>query len=176
MNEKIWLKKAQTECCLQYMTKENMEEAMALRQFVRDSMSEKNWFANSQRKDFEDVLQYGFALVCLVHGRIIASVQCLLDHTDYSHDCFDDENMWIKCADYSDTFVHPDYRGNGLQKIMEMKMEELCKKAGKSILLGTVDPDNLYSYQNFLIMGYKEVCRLKKYGGLDRVLMKKILD
>lgn len=176
MNEKIWLKKLQTEGHLQYMTKENMNETLLLRQMVREGMREKQWFAESTQKDFEDALQYGFGLVCVVHGKIVASLQCLLEHTDYSRDCFENEEMWIKCADYSDTFVHPEYRGNGLQKRLEEKMEELCKEAGKSILLGTVDPDNRYSYQNFLNMGYKEVRRLKKYGGLERALMRKNLD
>lgn len=173
MNEKIWLKKMQTEGCLCYMTEENLEETMYLRELVRNGVSNKRWFAASGRKDFEDVLKYGFALVCIVEGQIIASLQCLLEHTDYAHDRYDSDEMRSKCADYSDTFVHPAYRGNGLQNIMEEKMEVLCRKAGKTILLGTVDPDNHYSYENFRRMGYQEAARLMKYGGLERILMEK---
>lgn len=173
MNEKIWLKKMQKEGCMCCMTKENLEETLQLRELVRNGMRNKRWFAPSTRKDFEDVLKYGFGLICIVDGQIIASLQCLLEHTDYANDRYDNEEMRAKCADYSDTFVHPDYRGNGLQNAMEEKMEILCREAGKTILLGTVDPDNHYSYENFRRRGYREIVRLMKYGGLERILMEK---
>lgn len=175
MNEKIWLKKMQTEGCLRYMTEENLEETMRLRELVRNGIENKRWYAASGRKDFEDALNHGFALVCIVEGQVIASLQCLLENTDYASDRYDSEEMRSKCVDYSDTFVHPDYRGNGLQNIMEEKMEVLCREAGKTILLGTVDQDNHYSYENFRKMGYQEITRLIKYGGLERILMEKKL-
>ncbi|MGC4018444.1 MAG: aldehyde dehydrogenase family protein [Muricomes sp.] len=176
MDEKIWLKKLRRSGFLSYMTEDNMEETMALRELVWNEINNKRWFAPSTREDFENALKDGFALVCTVDGQIIASLQCLLKNTDYSHDRYDSKEMQLKCADYSDTFVHPDYRGNGLQNIMEEKMEELCRKAGKTILLGTVDSDNYYSYHNFLKMGYHEAARLIKYGGFERVLMEKKLN
>jgi len=176
MYKRVWLKKQNEYGSLEFMTVETLEETLSLREKVRADMENPRWFAISTRRDFLDALEYGFAINCTVQGKVIASVHCLLEHTDYSHDIFTEEADIGKCADYSDTFVHPKYRGNGLQNILEEEMEELCRKAGKSILLGTVDPDNEYSYRNFLKRGYQEAARLKKYGGLERILMKKILD
>lgn len=157
------------------MTEELLEETLALRNYVRDRMENRQWFASSGREDFETALRDGFALVCLVDGKVVASLQCLLENVEYGHDLYQDEETVRVCADYSDVFVHPDYRGNGLQNLMEKRMEELCLKAGKRILLGTVDPENFYSYSNFIKSNYHPVARLKKYGGLDRLLMKKEL-
>ena len=175
MNEKIWLKKVHLYGRLCYMIEEDLEETMQLQELVIERMSNKRWLAYSSRKDFENALNNGFALVCVVEGKIIAFLQCVLNDTDYSKDRYDSEEMRSQCADYTDVFVHPDYWGNGLQNIMGEKMEVLCKQAGKSILLGTVDPDNKYSCENFRKMGYKEVDRLIKYGGLKRLLMEKKL-
>lgn len=176
MHKEVWLKKQKEYGLLEFMTEETLEETLALREEIRAGMENQRWFAKSGKRDFQDALEYGFALNCVVEGKVIASVHCLLEHTDYSRDIFTEEADICKCADYSDTFVHPDYRGNGLQNILEEEMEELCRKAGKSILLGTVDPDNEYSHKNFLKRGYQEVIRLIKYEGLERILMKKILN
>ena len=175
MREQIWLKRNQKYGELCYMTEDLLEETLALRNYVRDRMENRQWFAPSGKDDFEAVLRDGFALVCLVDGKVVASLQCLLENVEYGHDLYQDEEEVRDCADYSDVFVDPDYRGNGLQNLMEKRMEGLCLKAKKKILLGTVDPDNSYSYNNFIKSNYHPVARLKKYGGLDRLLMKKVL-
>lgn len=176
MREKIWLRKNQKYGELCDMTEDLLEETLALRNYVRDRMENRRWFAPSGREDFEAVLRDGFGLVCLAEERVIASLQCLLENVDYGYDLYENEDMVSVCADYSDVFVHPDYQGNGLQNFMEKRMEGLCLKAGKTILLGTVDPENIYSYRNFIKANYHPAARLKKYGGLDRLLMKKVLD
>ena len=176
MREQIWLKKNQKYGELYYMTEDLLEETLALRNYVRDQMTNQRWFAPSGREDFEAVLRDGFGLLCLVEGKVIASLQCLLENVEYGHDLYEEEDMVRDCADYSDVFVHPDYQGNGLQNFMEKRMEELCLRAGKKIILWTVDPENSYSYNNFIKSNYHPVARLKKYGGLDRLLMKKELD
>ena len=176
MNEQIWLKKNKKYGQLCFMTEDLLEETLSLRAYIRDQMADPEWFTPSGRKDFETVLRDGFALVCLVDGKVIASLQCLTENIDYGRDIYEDEDILKRCADYSDVFVHPEYRGNGLQNLMEKKMEKLCLSAGKDILLGTVDPDNIYSYQNFIKSSYHPIASIKKYGGLDRVLMKKELN
>lgn len=176
MREQIWLKKSQKYGELCYMTKDMLEETLALRNYVRSQMENRRWFAPAGREDFEAVLKDGFGLVCFADdGKMIASLQCLLENVEYAHDLYKNEDMVKKCADYSDVFVHPDYRGNGLQNFMEKRMEALCLKEGKTILLGTVDPENSYSYNNFIKANYHPAIRLKKYGGLERLLMKKVL-
>lgn len=153
-----------------------MDEVLQLRRDIWNQMPEQSWFSAVDREEYEHTLQHGFGLLCMVGDQIAAVCMCLLEETDYSHDIYEATEDIEKCADYSDTFVHPDYQGNGLQHILEQKMEELCKKAGKTILLGTVHPDNQYSYRNFIRSGYRKVARLKKYGGLDRFMMEKRLE
>ena len=175
MREQIWLERNQKIGELSQMTAELLEETLALRETIRSQMEHPRWFAPSGREDFEAVLRDGFAFVCSVDGQVVASLQCLLRNGEYGVDLYSDPDIIRQCADYSDVFVHPDYRGNGLQNRMERRMEERCLSAGKKILLGTVDPDNVYSYRNFLKSNYRQAARLKKYGGLDRLLMEKKL-
>ncbi len=64
--------------------------------------------------------------------------------------------------------VSPEYRGNGLQRLLMCKIEEYAKSKGKKILCGTVSPDNVYSCKNFELMGYKYHSTKIKYSNLTR--------
>ncbi len=69
--------------------------------------------------------------------------------------------------------VRPAYRGNGLQRYLISLLESHAVKNGYKVLMATVSPDNEYSMNNFLALGYKCVKVLKKYGGLQRALLYK---
>ncbi len=69
--------------------------------------------------------------------------------------------------------VRPAYRGNGLQRYIITKLEEHAIANGYKVLMATVAPDNEYSMNNFLALGYECVRVLKKYGGLERALLYK---
>ena len=64
--------------------------------------------------------------------------------------------------------VRKEYRGQGLQKIMMEKAEQILKKQGFHYLLGTAHPDNAASVNTFLKLGYKQVMTKEKYGGMKR--------
>ena len=65
MREQIWLKKNQKYGELYYMTEDLLEETLALRNYVRDQMTNQRWFAPSGREDFEAVLRwFWIALPC----------------------------------------------------------------------------------------------------------------
>ncbi len=49
--------------------------------------------------------------------------------------------------------------------------EETLRAQGYRYLCATVHPDNRYSRANFLELGYHEVARALKYGGLPRIVM-----
>ena len=69
--------------------------------------------------------------------------------------------------------VSPQYRGNGLQRIMMNYLENIAKEKNKKIIFTTVSPDNVYSCNNFLALGYNYETTKIKYGGLKRNIYSK---
>lgn len=81
---------------------------------------------------------------------------------------------WDRWANADSAVVHPDYRGNGLQrKMLEAALPLL--RPGIVGLGATVSPANAYSLNNALASGFAIVCRRAMYGGHDRYLLKKKL-
>lgn len=70
--------------------------------------------------------------------------------------------------------VLPKYRGNGLQVQMFKRMEQLAKERGITSLIGTVHPDNIYSFRNFDICGYKTLAKIEIHGGCRYLEYKKL--
>ena len=70
--------------------------------------------------------------------------------------------------------VHPDWRGNGLQRRM---LEAALPLLPESIthLGATVSPANPYSLSNALACGFTIRARREMYGGFDRYLLAKEL-
>lgn len=175
MRETIYLKRNQIEAEICFLSEEKLDEALTLRNNIRSKVAIQDWYASVTREEYAHLLKNGFALTCVADNKIVAVCLCVLEDAEYAHEVYDDRVTQKICADYSDTFVHEDYRGNGLQHMLEEKMEAICLENGKTILLGTVHPDNKYSYDNFIRSGYEVVMRKDMYGGLDRYIMRKIL-
>ncbi|MBQ8413842.1 MAG: GNAT family N-acetyltransferase [Clostridia bacterium] len=69
--------------------------------------------------------------------------------------------------------VRPDYRGNGLQRALIIKLGEHAKECGFKWLSSTVSPENPWSKNNLEACGFTLNKVLKKYGGLERYLFVK---
>ncbi len=71
--------------------------------------------------------------------------------------------------------VLPKYRGNGLQRMLTERLEEVAKERGFKTLCCTVSPENIPSIRNFEACGYKFYQTKEKYDGLLRnIYYKKI--
>ena len=81
---------------------------------------------------------------------------------------------WPHWANADSAIVHPDYRGNGLQRLMLQAALPLFP--GNITHIGaTVSPENQYSLNNALACGFVIADRREMYGGYDRYLLKKML-
>ena len=81
---------------------------------------------------------------------------------------------WEHWANADSAVVHPDWRGNGLQRHM---LEVALPLLPESIthLGATVSPANPYSLSNALACGFNIRARREMYGGFDRYLLAKEL-
>ena len=84
------------------------------------------------------------------------------------------KNEWDHWANADSAIVHPDWRGNGLQrKLLEAALPLL--RPGIVGIGATVSPENQYSLNNALASGFTIAARREMYGGYDRYLLKKMV-
>ena len=82
--------------------------------------------------------------------------------------------QWQHWANADSAVVHPDWRGNGLQrKLLEAALPLL--RPGIVGIGATVSPENQYSLNNALASGFTIAARREMYGGYDRYLLKKMV-
>lgn len=82
------------------------------------------------------------------------------------------KSEWDHWANADSAIVHPDWRGNGLQrKLLEAALPLL--RPGIVGIGATVSPENQYSLNNALASGFTIAARREMYGGYDRYLLKK---
>ena len=171
----IYLKKLDRNITVRMLGQREMAQVLRERDKVTQAMEHKEWFASSDEKDYLRAVKDGFILGAFDGEELAACVFCVLRQGDYAKEMGYPKEKEALCCDYADTFVTPNFRGNGLQHQLEKMMSELCKKEGKKWVLGTVAPKNRYSRENFKKSGHLEVKRCPMYGGLDRIIMEKEL-
>lgn len=76
-------------------------------------------------------------------------------------------------ADYKLAFVHPAYRGHGLQRSLMALIEDIAFKRGYRWLCASVSPDNEFSRRNIEAQGFELDSRAELYGGLEREIFVK---
>ena len=81
---------------------------------------------------------------------------------------------WDHWANADSVIVHPDWRGNGLQRILLEDTLPLLRP-GIVGIGATVSPGNPYSLNNAKASGFEIVSRREMYGGHDRYLLAKHL-
>lgn len=78
-----------------------------------------------------------------------------------------------RVAHMESAVVHPSARGHRLQRRMIDHAEQLIDAHAYPYLFATVAPDNGPSRATLEAAGYRGVARKKKYGGLDRLIVRK---
>lgn len=80
-----------------------------------------------------------------------------------------------KCADIDGVIVLPEYRGNGLQKILVNYLEDRAKEKGITNIVAEVTFDNEYSLNNLKYLGYEIKTWYQKDENIKRhILLKKL--
>ena len=72
--------------------------------------------------------------------------------------------------------VLPEYTGRGIQRQLMSAGEDIVLQQGYRYLMGTAHPENRYSVNNFLKLGYKILLETEKYGGLPRYVFCKEMN
>ncbi|MDD4000666.1 MAG: GNAT family N-acetyltransferase [Bacilli bacterium] len=81
-----------------------------------------------------------------------------------------------KLANIKLIIVHSSFQGNGLQRQLIWELEKEARNRAYTRLACTISPNNRYSLNNFLALGFEYVMQKKKYNGLTRNIYLKNLD
>ena len=159
---------------------QDLDAVMDLQKRIFDGMEEKEWFAQTSRKENEKFFQKPNLLLGIyAEERLIAygSIGFLeRDRENLGWDLGWPEEKVANCANLDTIVVDPDFRGRGLQRLLI----SLCIEQARTIkpggtILTTICPDNLYSMRNARKEGFDILLRTKKYGGKDRYILGKSL-
>ncbi len=120
----------------------------------------------------------GFILICQVDGEPAAYLMVRLPgqaEDNLGRDAGVPADQLDQVAHMESVVVTERFRGRGIQKILLDRAEQEAIRRGYKLSMATVAPGNPASLRSFLALGYREVARKEKYGGLERcILLKKI--
>lgn len=160
-------------------TENDVESVIDLMAFVRRAMDHKEWLYLDSPEDVREMMESGkMSLWVAMDGDQIAGSFDLLypdlESYNYGYTLGFSEEQLQKVINMDTAVVHPDYRGQGLQKRLMQCAEKSLSGEGKRFLICTVHPDNHYSLNNVLSQGYSIQKTTEMYGSVRHVLCKEV--
>lgn len=158
----------------------DLNAVMRLQDKVYDGLENKEVFAKSDKKEFEEAICNLGQLVGYktAAGELVALgayISYGYDKHNYGYDLEFKGDRLLTVGQIEATIVDPEYRGMGLQRKLCKVLEEVARAEGKTCVMATVSPLNPYSLNNFLAAGYENKKEKLKYGGLRRYILYKEL-
>ena len=156
------------------------EQFILLLQEIRQGMENTDWLYLDEPEEVYQMMSDGtLELWVAMDGIRMAAAFSILNpglHSfNYGYDLGFDTSSLLQVVNMDTIAVHPDYRGRGLQKHLMQEAEQEVAHRGPHILLCTVHPDNSFSLNNILALGYTIERKLPKYGSLRYILRKDLL-
>ena len=153
---------------------DELDKYLEFSHVVKNMMAEDDWFFLDPDEEVRQMMAQDRMDIWLAEDeKRIAAVLCIvypgMENFNIGYDLgFSEEDL--KRVVHMDTAaVHPDYRGRGLQKRMMAHAEQELE--GK-ILLCTIHPDNRYSLNNVLKLGYTIEKKTQRYDSVRCILRK----
>ena len=153
------------------------EAYFRLQNTVRDAMPDPSLFVPDTLENIRSYLERDLCIGAWDGDRLGAYLilRCC-GQSEHNYAAYFDlpKAEWDHWANADSAVVHPDWRGNGLQR----RMLEAALPLLREDIVGlgaTVSPENTYSLNNALASGFSIVCRREMYGGYDRYLLAKKL-
>ena len=142
---------------------------------VQAAMPHKEWFYLDPPEEIREMMADGTMQlwVAMDGDQLAGAFDILIPGTqefNYGHDLGFTEEELVRVINMDTAAVHPDYRGQGLQRRLMQVAEKEIAGMGQRLLLCTVHPDNPYSLNNVLKQGYTIQKKLEKYGSVRYIL------
>lgn len=151
---------------------QEMDKVCRLQQTVYDALPNKNLLYMDSEADMLDALYSGGKIL-----GVFTAEEALIAYRYISLPGDSAENLgrdiWLpsreleRVVHLETTVVHPDYRGNKLQKRTLDKVFELIEPMDVSHVMCTISPFNVYSLKNIMSGGLRIKALKKKYGDAE---------
>ena len=175
--QKVCGKPARQAVTLRRCTPAEASMVFALQNEVRAAMPHPEQFVPDTLENITAYLRTGICIGAWQQRRLGAYLilrLCGQSSENYAAFLGVPQSQWQHWANADSAVVHPDWRGNGLQrKLLEAAMPLV--RPGIVGIGATVSPENQYSLNNALACGFVIADRREMYGGYDRYLLKKML-
>lgn len=160
-------------------TQSDTEAFIHLLAEVREGMTNKAWFYLDAPEDVREMMENGVMTlwVAMDGDRLAGAFDSLtpgLEDYNYGYQLGFSQEELKKVINMDTAAVHPDYRGQHLQRRLLQAAEADLSGQGEKHLLCTIHPDNVYSLNNALAQGYTIQKTLPMYGSVRHILRKDI--
>ncbi|MED2037295.1 GNAT family N-acetyltransferase [Bacillus wiedmannii] len=163
------------------LTLENIEQILSLQNIVVEALEDKSRLQPLSLEEFQYILEgNGMMIGAFIENKLIAFRALLVPPIDEEHLGLDigiPESELHRVIYQEISNVHPNSRGNGMQKILAtVIMDELQKEDSKyDYACCTVAPFNIPSLKDKFAQGMELAALKKKYGGSLRYVFVKEL-
>ncbi|MCI4057095.1 GNAT family N-acetyltransferase [Bacillus cereus] len=160
---------------------EHIEQILSLQNIVVEALEDKSRLQPLSQEEFQYILEgNGMMIGAFIENKLIAFRALLVPPIDDEHLGLDiglSESELHRVIYQEISNVHPNYRGNGMQKILaNVIMDELQKEDSKyDYVCCTVAPFNIPSLKDKFAQGMAIAALKEKYGGNLRYVFVKEL-
>ena len=156
------------------ITAEDVKAVLELQEYVISCMPDKSLLCGSEEGEILESIEKDCCMGIFDGKKMAAFAQMVVNRDAPQRNLGQKLGYpWEKCVYYEIVFVHPDYRGLGLQAYALRRRDEIAKELGAELGFVTVSPDNAFSLKNIMANGFEVLERRKMYGGRDRYILKK---
>jgi GNAT superfamily N-acetyltransferase len=162
---------------MKFLDGDNLDDMTRLQGIMADCLMDKEIFRLTTTEEFRELLSQRKAVIgVLAEGRLIAYNIVSFpgrDGDNFGADINLPQEELVNVAHLKAVVVHPDYRGNQLQKRMFRVHLEFFRELGYKHICSTVSPKNAISVDNHFANGFVIRGLKVKYGDRLRYIMHK---
>ena len=158
--------------------RKDLEQLMTVQAAVKAQLARADIFATNEREDYLESFEKDVCLGAFCDGELALCSLMIVNRTTPRHlgnYLGYDEGLLQRSATYDITFVHPEYRGFGLQTLGIQIKDKIARELGAEEILATISPYNVHSLNNAMVQGFEPIKRWQMYGGMERYIVRKKL-
>lgn len=163
---------------LRKCTAEDLEQLMSVQATVKAQLERADIFATNERAEYQESIDEDFCLGAFCEGELALCSLMIINRVTPRHlgnYLGYDEDQLRRSVTNDITFVHPAYRGFGLQTLGIQIKDDLARELGAEEILATISPYNPHSLNNAKKQGFEPIKRCRMYGGVERYIVRKQL-
>ena len=152
---------------------DELTQLMRLQDIVHESMADPEQYVPTSRSEWIESLHLDYVLGAYDQDKLVA-VALIIDNRNSPRNLGQKFGVpFADCYTYDAVFVHPDYRGMGLQKAFGEIAKKQAAVDNVHSIWCTVSPNNVFSHNNMTAMGYTVYKHnIDMYGGHLRDVMR----